>query len=119
MRKGKSIAIDMTRERMIILVKLRIALCGHASMPHHDIYTVRNMDFHLPSGQGTFVDAQTVVKVVRNAGRIRSAYLTLSCESVKILFFVCVLRHSLKSIKPNKLHILFLLRASSNGFIDI
>ena len=43
---------------MIVLVKLRIALCGHASMPHHDIYTVRNMDFHLPSGQGTFVDAQ-------------------------------------------------------------
>ena len=41
------------------------------------------MDFHLPSGQGTFVDAQTVVKVVRNAGRIRSAYLTLSCESVQ------------------------------------
>ena len=73
-------------EREIVALEsdeVRIALCGHASMPHHDIYTVRNMDFHLPSGQGTFVDAQTVVKVVRNAGRIRSAYLTLSCESVQ------------------------------------
>ena len=68
---------------MIVLVKLRVALCRHTGMSHHDIYTVRNMNLHLPSGNRTLVDAQTVVKVVRNAGRIRSAYLTLSCERVQ------------------------------------
>ena len=68
---------------MIILVKLRIPLCSHASVTHHDVYAVRNVDFHLPSGKGTLVDAQAVIKVVGDAGRVRTANLTLSCESVQ------------------------------------
>ena len=83
MRESKTAAVNMTKEWMVILVKLRITLCSHTSVTHHDIYTVRNMDFHLTSGKGTLINPQTVVKVVGNAGRIRAANLTLSCESVQ------------------------------------
>ncbi len=104
--ESKAVAINVTKERVIILVKLRVALRGHASVPHHDIYAVRNVNLHLSSGNRTLVDVQTVVEIVGDARRIRAAHLTLSLASVfKILFFVWVLRHSLKSIKPNKLHI--------------
>ena len=78
MGEGKSIAIDMTRERMIILVKLRITLCGHTRMSHDHVYTVRNMNLHLSSRQRTFVDPQTVIEVVGNAGRIRAAHLAFT-----------------------------------------
>ena len=68
----------MTKERMIILVKLRVALCRHTGMSHHDIYTVRNMNLHLPSGNRTLVNPQAVVEVVGNARRICAAHLTLT-----------------------------------------
>ena len=45
-------------------------------------------------------------------------YTSSRANVFKILFFVWVLRHSLKSIKPNKLHILLLLR-SVYRFINI
>ena len=83
MCEGEAVSVNVTKERVVILVKLRITLCSHTSVTHHDIYTVRNMDFHLTSGKGTLINPQTVVKVVRNAGRIRAANLTLSCESVQ------------------------------------
>jgi hypothetical protein len=41
------------------------------------------MYFHLPSGQGALVDPKAVVKVIGDAGRIRAANLTLSCERVQ------------------------------------
>ena len=68
---------------MIILVKLRVALRGHASVPHHDIYAVRNVNFHLPSGKRTLINSQTVVEIVGDARRIRAAHLTLSGERVQ------------------------------------
>ena len=101
MCESKAVSVNFAEKRMIILVELRIALRGHASVPHHDIYAVRNMDFHLPSGKGTFVDPKAVVKVIGDACRVCAAHLSV----FRILFFVWVLRHSLKSIKPNKLHI--------------
>ena len=83
MRESKAVAVNVNKERVIILVKLCIALCCHAGMTHDNIHVVGQVDLHLPSGQGTLVDAQTVVEVVRDAGRIRAANLTLSCESVQ------------------------------------
>ena len=74
---------------MIVLVKLRVTLCRHASVPHHNIHAVRNMDFYLSSRQRTFVDAQAVVKVIRNAGCVRATHLALSCEGIQD-FVLCV-----------------------------
>ena len=64
MCKCKSTAVNMTKERMIILVKLRVTLCGHTGMTHDSIHAVWNMNFHLPSGNRAFVDSQTVVEIV-------------------------------------------------------
>ena len=97
MRKGKSIAIDVTRERMIILVKLRIALCCHAGMAHNGIHAVRNMNLHLPSGNRTFVDTQAVVEVIGDAGCIRAAHLTLSGEGIQN-FVLCVSAQALRKV---------------------
>ena len=78
MSESKAAAVNFAEKRMIILVELRIALSRHASVTHHDIYTVRNMYFHLPSGKGTLVNSQTVVKVICNAGRICAAHLAFT-----------------------------------------
>ena len=68
MGEGKSTVVSMTKERMIILVKLCITLCGHTGVSHDNVHAVRNMDFHLPSGNRTLVDAQTIVEVIGNTG---------------------------------------------------
>ena len=68
---------------MIVLVKLCITLCSHAGMSHDHVYAVRNVNFHLPSGNWAFVDAQTVIEVVRNAGRVRTTDLAFSSEHVQ------------------------------------
>ena len=73
----------MTKERVVVLVKLRIPLRGHTGMTHYDVHTVWNVNLHFSSGKGTLINSQTVIEVVRDAGRIRAANLTLSCESVQ------------------------------------
>ena len=78
MRERKATAVNLTKERMVILVKLRITLSRHASVTHHDIYAVRNMDLHFPSGKWTLVDAQTVIEVISDTGCIRTAHLTFT-----------------------------------------
>lgn len=83
MHESKAVAVNVTKERVIILVKLRIALCCHAGMPHDHVYTVRNVNLHLSSGNRALVNPQTVVEVVRNTSRVCAAHLTLSCESVQ------------------------------------
>ena len=72
---------------MIILVKLRIALCGHAGVPHDDMDAVRDVDFHLPSGNRTLVDTQAVVEIVRDTGRIRAAHLTFASQRIQNFVF--------------------------------
>ena len=94
MRKGKSIAIDMTKERMIILVKLRVTLCGHTGMTHDSIHAVWNMNFHLPSGNRAFVDSQTVGEIVGNAGCIRAAHLTLTSQRIQDFVFRMGVEHT-------------------------
>ena len=83
MSESKAVSVNVTKERVVVLVKLRVTLSRHASVTHHDIYAVRNMDLHFPSGKWTLVDSKAVVKVIGDAGRIRAANLTLSCESVQ------------------------------------
>ena len=83
MRESKTAAVNLTKKRMVILVKLRVALSRHASVTHYDVYAVRNVDFHLPSGNRTLVDTQAVVAIVRDTGRVRAAYLTFSCEGIQ------------------------------------
>ena len=82
---------------MIILVKLRIALRGHASVPHHDIYAVRNMNLHLTSGNRALINPQAVIKVVGNAGCIRAAHLTLTRQRVHD-FVLCVSAQALRKV---------------------
>ena len=83
MCKGKSTAVNMTKERMVILVKLCIALSRHASVTHHDIYAVRNVNLHFPSGKGALINAQTAVEAVGNTCRVRTAHLAFSCQSIQ------------------------------------
>ena len=81
--EGKATAVNMTKERVVILVELCIALCGHTGMTHHDVYAVRNVNLHFPSGKGALINPQTVVKVIGDACRVCAAHLTFSCESVQ------------------------------------
>ena len=74
MRERKATAVNLTKERMVILVKLRITLSRHTSVTHHNIYAVRNVNLHLPSGKWTFVDSK--------AG-VCAAHLTFSGERVQ------------------------------------
>ena len=87
MRKRKVAAVNMTKKRMIILVKLRIALSRHASVTHHDIYAVRNVNLHFSSGKGALVNPKTVIEVVRNAGRICTAHLTFASQRIQNFVF--------------------------------
>ena len=89
MREREAASINMTKEWVVILVKLRVALSRHASVTHHDIYTVRNMDFHLPSGEGTLINPQTVIEVVGDTCRVCAARLAFSGERVQD-FVLCV-----------------------------
>ena len=68
----------MTKERMIVLVKLRIALCSHTSVSHYHIHAMRNMNFHFPSGKGALVNPQAVVEVIGDAGRVRATDLAFT-----------------------------------------
>ena len=83
MSESKAVSVNVTKERVVVLVKLRIALCGHTGMAHDRVHTVRNVNLHFSSGQGALVNSQAVVEIIRDAGRIRAANLTLSCESVQ------------------------------------
>ena len=97
MRECKSTAVNMTKERMIILVKLCIILCGHTGVSHDNVHAVRNMDFYLPSGNRTLVDAQAVIKVVGNAGCISAAHLTLTSQRIQD-FVLCVSAQALRKV---------------------
>ena len=68
---------------MIILVELCIALSRHASVSHDYIHAVRNVNLHLSSGKGTLVDAQTVIEVIGDTGRVCAAHLAFSGERVQ------------------------------------
>ena len=83
MRKRKAVSVNVTKERVIILVKLRITLCGHAGMTHDHVHVVRNVNLHFPSGKGTLVNPQAVVEVVGDTGRIRTAHLAFSRKSIQ------------------------------------
>ena len=78
MRESKAVAVNVTKERVIILVKLRIALCCHVGMPHDHVYTVRNVDFHFSSRNRALINPQSIVEVVGDTGRIRATNLTLT-----------------------------------------
>ena len=94
MGEGKSTAVNMTKERVVILVKLCITLCGHAGMAHNGIHAVRNMNLHLPSGNRTFVDTQAVVEVIGDAGCIRAAHLTLTSQRIQNFVFRVSVEHT-------------------------
>ena len=81
--ESKAVSVNVTKERMVILVKLRVALSRHASVTHHDVYAVRNVNLHFPSRQRTFEDPQTVIEVVGDTGCIRTAHLAFTSQRVQ------------------------------------
>ena len=81
--ESKAVSVNVTKKRVVILVKLRVTLSRHAGVPHDDMDAVRDVDFHLPSGNRTLVDAHTTIEVVRDAGCIGAAHLALSCKSIE------------------------------------
>ena len=58
MSESKAVSVNVTKERVVVLVKLRIALCGHTGMAHDRVHTVRNVNLHFSSGQGALVNSQ-------------------------------------------------------------
>ena len=88
MSEGKAVSVNVTKKRMVILVKLRVTLSRHAGVTHDDMDAVRDVDFHLPSGNRTLVDTQAVVEIVGNTGRVRTAHLISASQRIQILFFV-------------------------------
>ena len=78
MREGKAVSVNFTEKRMIVLVKLCIALCGHTRVSYNHVHAVRNMDLHFPSGKGALINAQTAVEAVGNTCRVRAAHLTFT-----------------------------------------
>ena len=87
MRERKAVSVNFTEKRMIVLVKLRIALCGHTGVPHHRVHTVWNVNLHFSSGNRTLVDTQAVVEIVRDTGRIRAAHLTFASQRIQNFVF--------------------------------
>ena len=87
MSESKAVSVNVTKKRVVILVELCIALCGHASVSHHDIYAVRNMNLHFSSGKRALIDAQAVVEIVRDTGRIRAAHLTFASQRIQNFVF--------------------------------
>ena len=85
--ESKAVSVNVTKKRVVILVKLCIALCGHTGVSHDRVHTVRNVDLHLPSGKGTLVNSQAVVKVIGDACRVCAAHLTFACQSIQNFVF--------------------------------
>ena len=83
MRERKAVSVNVTKERMVILVKLRVALCSHTSVPHDNVHVMRNVNFHLPSGKRTLINPQPVVKIVGNTGRVRTTDLAFARQRVQ------------------------------------
>ena len=95
--ESKAVSVNVTKKRVVILVKLRVTLSRHAGVPHDDMDAVRDVDFHLPSGNRTLVDTQAVVEIVRNTGRIRAAHLTFASQRIQY-FVLCVSAQALFEI---------------------
>ena len=85
MSESKAVSVNVTKKRVVILVKLRVTLSRHAGVHHDDMDAVRDVDFHLPSGNRTLVDTQAVVEIVRDTGRIRAAHLTFASQRIQNL----------------------------------
>ena len=83
MRESKAAAVNFAEKRMIILVELRVALCGHTGMTHDRVHTVWNVNLHFSSGKGALINAQTAVEAVGNTCRVRTAHLAFSCQSIQ------------------------------------
>ena len=83
MRESKAASINMTKERVVVLVKMRVALCSHTRVSHNHVYAVRNVDFHLPSGNWALVNSQAVIEIVGDAGCVRAAHLTFARQRVQ------------------------------------
>lgn len=78
MCEGEAVSVNFAEKRVVILVKLRVTLSRHTGVSHHDVYTVRNVDFHLSSGKRALVNPHTTIEVVGDTGRIRATNLTLT-----------------------------------------
>ena len=78
MRERKAVSVNMTKERVVILVKLRVTLCSHTGMTHDDVHAVRNVNLHFSSGKGTLINPQTVIEVIGDACRVGAAHLAFT-----------------------------------------
>lgn len=76
--EGKAAAVNMTKERMIVLIELSIALGRHSRVTHDYVDVMRKVDLHFPSGQRALINPHTTVEIIRNAGCIRATNLTLT-----------------------------------------
>ena len=76
MSESKAVSVNVTKERVVVLVKLRIALCGHTGMAHNDPAVCWNTEPHPVRRYGTFVDAQMPVRAVRDASSVCAALFT-------------------------------------------
>ena len=74
--KGERLIFYAAKERVIVSIPSRIALCGHTGMAHDDPAVCRNTEPHPMRRYGTFVDAQMPVRTVCNASGVCAALFT-------------------------------------------
>ena len=83
MCEGKAAAVNMTKERMIVLIELSIALGRHSRVTHDYVDVMWQVNFHLSSGQRALINTHAAIEVVRNTSRVCAAHLAFSGERVQ------------------------------------
>ena len=75
--KGKGQAVNLTTERMVVVVPFGTSLSRITSMAHHSPGFHRNAELHKAPSPRTLVDLELSPNVVGNAGSVRAANFTL------------------------------------------
>ena len=76
--EGKTAAVNMTKERMIVLIELSIALGRHSRVTHDYVDVMWQVNFHLSSGQRALINTHAAIEVVRNTSRVCAAHLAFT-----------------------------------------
>ena len=74
--KGERLIFYAAKERVIVSIPSRIALCGHTGMAHDGPAVCWDMEPHSVCLYGALVDTQMPVRTVRDAGGVCAALFT-------------------------------------------
>ena len=81
--EGKAAAVNVTKERVVVLIELSITLGRHSRVTHDYVDVMWQVNFHLSSGQRALINTHAAIEVVRNTSRVCAAHLAFSGERVQ------------------------------------